>query len=67
MNISKKTQISIHFKDSLFLVFFQLDTIPVLLVPAATEAPVKRRPGATDACVRIGLLGNTVKLVSDKL
>lgn len=39
----------------------------MLLGPAATEARVRKRQGATDVCVHIDSLENTVKLVSAAL
>lgn len=39
----------------------------MLLVPAATEAPVKKRQGATDVSVLTDSLENTVKWVGDAL
>lgn len=47
-------------------VSFQLDSIPVLLVPAAMEARVRKRRGATDVCVLTDSLANTAKWVSAK-
>lgn len=61
-----KSQSGLSFKDSPLLVSFQLDSIPVHLVPAAMEVPVRKRQGATDVCVLTGSLENTVKWVSAK-
>jgi len=59
-----KSRGALCFKDFPSTVFFQLDSIPVLLAPAAMEAPVRRREGATDVCVLTGSLENTAKWVS---
>lgn len=55
------------FKDSLFPVSFQLDSIPVLLGPVATEAPVRKRLTVTDVCVLTGSQENTAKWVGANL
>lgn len=62
-----KARLVFYFKDSLLRVSFQLDSIPVLLVPAAMEAHVRKRQGATDVCVLTDSLENTVKWVSASL
>lgn len=45
----------------------KLDSIPVPPLPAATEAPVRKRQGATDVCVRTDSPENTAKWGSQTL
>lgn len=45
-------------------VSFQLDSIPARPAPVATEAPARKKRGATSARVLTGLLENTAKWVS---
>lgn len=62
-----KCESGLHLKNSPLPVHFQLNSILVLLVPAAMEAHVRKSLGATDVCVPTDSLGNTVKWVSGVL
>lgn len=50
-----------------FCLSLQSDSIPVLLAPAATEAPARKRQAATDVCVLTDSLESTAKWVSAAL